>query len=227
MNIPSHTCDHGPCPRSWHSPAICTHSTSRSVMPSAGCRVCRCVAISRARCATPAGAPSAAGGIGWSGEGRTEAVLEAVVGRAGPDVVARAELLDLLEPLEVLAVLRSARLASPPYARTTHVSMISHTRCEMGTARSRQPHARGGRKDGARAVAVDVVPEAARRELGVVERRVERVVVDVHARYLHARCEQRRGLVRAGPGSPPSGPASKTPRRSAAVTTPRFSCNSE
>lgn len=53
MNSPSHTCDHGPCPKSWQRPAIVTQRISRSVIPSSGCRCLRRSTSMPARCATP------------------------------------------------------------------------------------------------------------------------------------------------------------------------------
>lgn len=52
MYVLSQTWLQGPWPRSWHSPASSTQPTSRSVMLSSSW-LCRCVAIMRARYATP------------------------------------------------------------------------------------------------------------------------------------------------------------------------------
>jgi len=49
INRPSHTWEKGPCPRSWHSPASCTHSTSLSVIPSSGCLSLICCTMQRAK----------------------------------------------------------------------------------------------------------------------------------------------------------------------------------
>ena len=52
INELSQTWLQGPWPRSWHSPASSMQPTSRSVMLSSDW-LCRCVAIMRARYATP------------------------------------------------------------------------------------------------------------------------------------------------------------------------------
>jgi len=53
INMPSQTWDQGPCPRSWHNPAISTQSTSRSVIASSRWLLCKREARSRDRYATP------------------------------------------------------------------------------------------------------------------------------------------------------------------------------
>ena len=52
INVLSQIWLQGPWPRSWHNPASSMQPTSRSVMLSSGW-LCRCVAIIRARYATP------------------------------------------------------------------------------------------------------------------------------------------------------------------------------
>ncbi|CAK5279858.1 unnamed protein product [Mycena citricolor] len=80
MNCPSHTCDHGPCPRSWHSPAICTMFTSRSVIRSSGWDLRRCSTMHLARCPTPARSLDTRHGLRLGRDGRrTETVLEPVM----------------------------------------------------------------------------------------------------------------------------------------------------
>ena len=51
--IPSNKCEKGPCPKSWHRPAISTHRQSTSVISSSGWRSRSLRTNVRARWATP------------------------------------------------------------------------------------------------------------------------------------------------------------------------------
>ena len=137
MKSPSHTCDHGPCPRSWQSPASMTHSMSRLVISSSGCACWRCWTNRPARCMTP-GKMASARAHRQERVPRTYAMLKPVVRGARPDIVRRPQLLDVPQPLKLLP----ARPVSPrrPLSNAyTHVSINLHAKSGSGTAYTRQP----------------------------------------------------------------------------------------
>lgn len=100
INLLSQTWLQGPWPRSWHSPASSTQPTSRSVMLSSGWLCCRCVAIMRARYATPEPANELCLDKAM-GLQLAQRVFESSMGGTRPNKRSRSKLFDVPQPLKL------------------------------------------------------------------------------------------------------------------------------
>ena len=99
INVLSQTWLQGPWPRSWHSPASSMQPTSRSVMLSSGW-LCRCVAIMRARYATPNHANELRLDKAVKSQ-LAQRVFESSVRGTRPNIRSHSQLFDVPQPLKL------------------------------------------------------------------------------------------------------------------------------